>query len=164
MKIGDKVSILNDNLEGIVTSVHGDEVIFKDEHGFTYRYEKAMLVVQNASIYEHIKPVEKYSESKVSSKKHNKSHLVLDLHFDKLVKAPANYNSIERLFHQREKLLETLEFCKNNRVKKMEIIHGLGDGTVQKMVIQTLEDQTGLDFHNKDILHHQSAGIIVEFH
>lgn len=40
MKIGDKVSVVDEDLSGIVTSVNGNIVVFKDEYGFTYQYPK----------------------------------------------------------------------------------------------------------------------------
>lgn len=161
MKIGDKVSVIDEDLGGTVTSVHGEVVVFADEHGFTHQYPKDKLVQRNFSIYEGMRTEIKAEHHKIRSKKHSKSHLVLDLHFDKLVDNPLAYESFERLFLQKEKLLETIAFCRTNNLKKLEIIHGLGDGTLQKMVHDVLESQTGLDFHNKEILHHQSGSVIV---
>ena len=37
MKIGDKVSVVDEDLNGIITSVKGNIVVFKDEYGFTYQ-------------------------------------------------------------------------------------------------------------------------------
>lgn len=164
MKIGDSVSVIDEDLSGVITSVHGDMVVFKDEHGFTHRMAVSQIVQRNADWYDNIQNVEKFKEYKPKSKKHQRNHFVLDLHFEKLVDMPLDYDGFERLFIQKEKLLEALAFCRKNRLKKMEIIHGLGDGTLQKMVIDTLESQLGLDFYNKEILHHQSGAIMVEFH
>ena len=80
----------------------------------------------------------------------------------KLVDQPEKYDSFERLFIQKNKLLETLDFCKEHRIKQLEVIHGIGDGTLQKLVYDTLESQYGVTFYNKDILHHQSGAVIVE--
>lgn len=63
---------------------------------------------------------------------------------------------------KKNKLLETLDFCKEHRIKQLEVIHGIGDGTLQKLVYDTLESQCGVTFYNKDILHHQSGAVIVE--
>ena len=123
MKIGDLVSVVDENLEGSVTSVQGNVVVFKDEFGFTYQYSKEKLVQKNADIYENLKIEKKFENAPIKSKKHSNNHLVLDLHFEKLVENPADYESFERLFIQKEKLLETLEFCRKNYLKKLEIIH-----------------------------------------
>ncbi len=164
MKIGDRVSVVDEDLSGLITSVHGNIVVFKDEFGFTHQYPKEKLVPKNADLYENIKIVKKPEPKKVVSKKHNKNALVLDLHFENLVSNPNDYDSFERLFIQKEKLVETLAFCRKNNLKKLEIIHGIGDGVLQRIVFDTLESQTNIDFYNKEILHHQSGAVMVEFH
>ncbi|MEC5394700.1 Smr/MutS family protein [Bergeyella sp. RCAD1439] len=162
-KIGDEVSVLDEDLSGKITSVHGAEVVFMDEHGFTHRYLAVRLVRRNRRLYETIGAVEKPHEVKPKSQKHQKSHLVLDLHFDRLVDRPSAYSSYERLWIQRDKLLDTLDFCRRNRLKKLEVIHGVGDGTLQNMVVEVLESQTGVDFYHKEILKHQSGAVMVLF-
>ncbi|MCS3532604.1 Smr/MutS family protein [Chryseobacterium sp. JUb7] len=164
MKIGDKVSVVDEDLSGVVTSVHGNTVVFKDEYGFTYQYAKEKLVPKDVQFYEHIKVIKKAEPQKVISKKHQKNHLVLDLHFHNLVKNPSDYDSFERLFMQKEKLMEVISFCRKNNLKRLEIVHGIGDGVLQRMVLDVLESQTHLDFYNKEILHHQSGAVMVEFH
>lgn len=163
MKIGDKVSVIDDDLNGTITSVSGDTVCFRDEHGFTHQFPKKQIVVQNRDIYEDLKIEYKQEHRKNQSKKHNKNPLVLDLHFEKLVPNPNQYESFERLLIQKEKLLETLEFCRKNHLKKLEIVHGIGDGVLQSMVYDVLESQTGLEFLNRELLHHQSGAVLVHF-
>ncbi|KPH11127.1 Smr/MutS family protein [Chryseobacterium sp. ERMR1:04] len=164
MKIGDKVSVVDEDLSGMITSVHGNTVVFKDEYGFTYQYQAEKLVPNNASIYENMKVERKPEPKKVTSKKHHKNQLVLDLHFHHLVKNPNDYDSFERLFLQKEKLLEVISFCRKNNLKRLEIVHGIGDGVLQRMVMDVLESQSKLDYYHKEILHHQSGAVMVEFH
>lgn len=163
MNIGDKVSVLDEDLQGVIVSLQGEITIIRDDFGFDYQYHTDKLVLQNASLYEGLKIKDKYEYSAPKSKKHSKNEYRIDLHFHQLVKKPNEYDSFERLFLQKEKLIEALEFCRKNNIKKVEIIHGIGDGTLQKMVYEVLESQTGLDFYNKEILHHQSGVVIVEF-
>ena len=163
MKIGDKVSVLDEDLSGSVTSVHGNTVVFRDQHGFTHQYPKEKLVPQNPSIYDGLQIEMKQEHRKNFSKKHNKKPFVLDLHFESMVKNPTDYSSFERLFMQKEKLLETIDFCRRNHLKHLEIIHGIGEGTLQKMVHEVLRSQTRLEFHNNEILHHQSGSVTVRF-
>lgn len=155
---------MDEDLGGVVTSVNGNTVVFKDEYGFTYQYPKEKLVPKNAEIYENIKIVKKAEPKKTVSKKHDKNPMILDLHFENLVKNPNDYNSFERLFLQKEKLIQTINFCRKNHLKRLEIVHGIGDGTLQRMVLDVLESQTNLDFYNKEILHHQSGAVMVDFH
>ena len=164
MKIGNKVSVVDEDLSGVITSVNGNIVVFKDEYGFTYQYPKEKLVPKDGEIYENIKIIKKAEPRKVVSKKHDKSPLILDLHFQNLVKNPHDYDSFERLFLQKEKLIQTINFCRKNHLKRLEIVHGIGDGVLQNLVWDVLESQPNLDFYNKEILHHQSGAVMVEFH
>ena len=163
MKIGDSVSVVDDNLKGKVTVIKGTKMTIEDEHGFPYEYESNQLVLQNAEIYDQITTVRKEELSKPVSKKHGKKPFILDLHFEHLVKNPGDYHSFERLFRQKEKLLSILDYCRKNNLKKLEIIHGIGDGVLQQMVHEVLESQTNLEFHNKEILHHQAGTVLVYF-
>lgn len=163
MKIGDLVAAIDEDLKGVITSVKGNMIVFKDQHGFTHHFGKNEVVLQNPSIYENLQTIQKPESPKIISKKHNKNHLRLDLHFENLVKNPSSYDAFERIFLQKEKLLETLQFCRKNNLKKLEIIHGIGDGVLQKMVYDVLESQTNLEFYNKEILHDQSGSVLVTF-
>jgi len=87
--------------------------------------------------------------------------MVLDLHFDKLVKKSQEYDPWERLFIQREKLQETLNFCRANKIKNLEIIHGLGDGTLQNMVYEVLKNSTHIEFEENEFFKHSSASVKV---
>ena len=163
MKIGDKVSVIDDNLDGIVTSVHGNTVVFRDEFGFTHQFPSEKLIVRDSDIYNNIKIEKKFEYTPPKSRKHNRNHLVLDLHFEKLVDHPADYESYERLLIQREKLLDTLEFCRKNYLKKLEIIHGIGDGVLQNMVFDVLKSQMNLDFEEDEFFYHSAGSVMVNF-
>ena len=161
MKPGDAVSVIDDNLKGTITAIKGKKVTFEDEHGFPYEYNANELVIQEAEIYDQIRTVQKEEFSKPVSKKHDKKPMILDLHFENIAKNAGKVDPFERLFLQKEKLLKTLEYCRNNNLKKLEIIHGIGDGVLQQMVYDVLESQTNVEFHNKEILHHQSGTVLV---
>lgn len=163
MKIGDQVSVIDEDLKGKVTSVNGNTIVFKDEHGFTHQYKKEKLVLQVGEIYDEVKTVLKKETSKSVSKKHNKNHWVLDLHFENLVKNPSEYDSFERLFIQKQKLMETVEFCRKNKLKQLEIIHGIGEGVLQKMVYDYLIGQTNIEFEEGDFFYHSTGNVVVRF-
>lgn len=163
MKIGSKVSLIDEALEGHITSIHGNNVVFIDNHGFTHTVSKENVIVREDSLYNNIQIVEKTEVAQPKSVKHSKNQLTLDLHFENLVKTANQYNSFERLFIQKQKLLQTLDFCRDNSIKKLEIVHGIGDGTLQKMVHNVLESQTNLEFHNNAVLHQQSGSVTVFF-
>lgn len=163
MKKGDYVSVIDEDLTGTVTSIHGDEAVIMDRHGFTYRYPRSQLIVRQEEIYDAVEIVKKPEIQQKRSKKHQKDRLILDLHLENLVENPAQYSSFERLMIQKEKLTGMIDFCRTHRLKRLEIVHGIGDGVLQKMVYDVLSAQVGIDFYDKDILHHQSGAVLVNF-
>ncbi len=164
MKIGDLIAVIDEDLEGTITSVQENMICFQDEHGFNYQYPQEKVVLREKELYEGIKIKNKFEYTPPKSKKNKKNELVLDLHFEKIAPSTQNYDSFERLFLQKEKLLKMLDFCRENKIKRLEIIHGIGDGTLQQLVWRTLESQVNIDFYNKEILHEQAGSVLVEFH
>lgn len=166
MKIGDFVSVIDHDINGKIKSIKNDDVIIIDQYGFSHQFSKRDLIIRDKGFYEgHFFPERKFDLTSIKKNKssHHKNHLVLDLHFEKLVNHPHQYDSFERFFIQKEKLINTLEFCKKNRIKKLEIIHGIGDGVLQKMVYETLRNQIEIDFDDHDFFYHQSGSVIVLF-
>ena len=161
MKIGDSVSITDENLKGKIISILGEKIQIQDEHGFEYFFHQSRVVVQNEAFYHNISVIQKEETTKNISKKHANNEMVLDLHFDRLVKNPQGYDSCERLFIQKEKLQETLDFCRANKIKNLEIIHGLGDGTLQNMVYEVLKISAHIEFEENEFFKHSSASVKV---
>ena len=116
-------------------------------------------MVQNKNLYHDISVVKKEENTKNISKKHAKNEMVLDLHFDKLGKPSQGYDSWERLLIRKEKLQETLDFCRANKIKNLEIIHGLGDGTLQNMVYEVLKNSAHIEFEENEFFKHSSASV-----
>ncbi|MFC4685591.1 Smr/MutS family protein [Epilithonimonas pallida] len=163
MKIGDLVSVIDENLRGTVIKIIANQVKIEDEHGFTYNFSKDKLTIIDSELYENSPIIRKKESPKIISKKHNKAPLKLDLHFNFLVKNPADYDAFERLIIQREKLLETIDFCRKNHIKNLLIIHGIGDGVLQKMVYDVLEGLTNIEYDSDGFFYHQSGNVEVKF-
>ena len=161
MKIGDRISVIDEDLSGKIISILGDEIQLQDEHGFEYFFHQSRVVVQNEAFYHNISAIQKEETTKNISKKHAKNEMLLDLHFDRLVKNPQEYDSWERLFIQKEKLQETLDFCRANKIKNLEIVHGLGDGTLQNMVYEILKNSAHIEFEENEFFKHSSASVKV---
>lgn len=163
MKIGDWVSVIDDDLRGKISAFKGELIQIEDEHGFHYEIEKSKIVPQNHSLYEEISIVAKKEFPVKASKKNLQKPQSIDLHFEKLVSNPVEFESWERLIIQREKLIEKLEYCRNNNLKKLNIIHGIGDGVLQNMVHEVLQGFARIEYDDHDFFYHSSGNILVTF-
>ncbi|SKB85724.1 hypothetical protein SAMN05660477_01468 [Soonwooa buanensis] len=163
MKIGDAVSILDDDLRGHITSVKPNGYDVKDEFGFVYFFPKDKVLLLDKSLYDDIKVSVKKENTKPVSKKHKKEAFRIDLHFENLVKNPHDYESFERLMIQREKLQESIEFCRKHKLKRMIIIHGIGDGVLQNMVYDVIRGLADVEYDDDGFFYHQSGSIELIF-
>ena len=163
MKIGDKVSVIDEDLEGTLVSVKDKTAVFEDSHGFRHEYPLAQLVLRENLIYDEVPLTKKEETKKNISQKHQKNAMKIDLHFDQLVKNPHEYDSWERLFIQKERLIEVLDFCKANKIKRLEVVHGLGEGVLQELVYDVLRGYAGIEFEENEFFKHQSASVEVIF-
>lgn len=158
IQVGDRVSVLDEDLRGTVVQVCGGQATVEDAHGFAYHFPIGKLVPAEAEIYSASPMVTKDRTPARKGKNFGKD---IDLHITRLHPNPNSLTPEERLFIQKEHLAEALQKRRLAGIKKFEIIHGLGEGVVQQMVYDYLTGRTGLDFHDKEILREQSAAVVV---
>lgn len=161
MKTGDFVSVIDDRLKGKIISLKNNMAIIEDEHGFTHTIEKSQLVTYDNQLYDNITIAAK---DKIKSRiKKNIQYSILDLHFEKLVHQPSEYEPWERLFLQKQALLDRIDFCRENNIKTLTIIHGIGDGILQNMVYEVLKSQINIEFDSDHFFYHQSGSTQIYF-
>lgn len=163
MKTGDKVSVIDENFRGKIIAVLPLTYEVEDEFGFTYQFLKSKVVSADQDLYDNIRIIKKQETSKPISKKHNKEAFKIDLHFENLVKNPRDYDSFERLLIQKEKLNEAIEFCRKHKLKRLLIIHGIGDGVLQKMVYDIISGLPYVEYDEDGFFYHQSGNLEVKF-
>lgn len=163
MKIGDKVSLIDDNLKGKIIAISHFMIEIEDEHGFNHSIHKEKVIPVMDDFYDRIKVVVKEEPKKNTSKKHNKEAFVIDLHFDALVKDAKKYDATERLFTQKEKLISDLDFCRKHRIKRVKIIHGIGDGFLQRIVHDVVSGLPNVEYDEHHFFLHQSGSLDLIF-
>lgn len=163
MKVGDKISVIDEDFRGTIIKVFPLTYEVEDQFGFSYQFLKAKVVPADQDLYDNIKIVRKKETSKPVSKKHNKDAFKIDLHFDNLVHNSGEHDAFERLFIQKEKLIEAINFCRKHRLKRMQIIHGIGDGVVQKMVYDVISGLPNVEYDEDGFFYHQSGKVELIF-
>lgn len=157
------MSVLDENLRGIILRISDGVAVVRDEFGFDYSFSLEQLILEDSSLYDGIHIKTKPEGGKKKRSKPNDSAHRLDLHFERLVSNPREYPPDLRLWIQRDALLRKIEWCRTNAIPDLLIIHGIGDGILQKMVHETLAGMTGIEIQTDEILYHQSASVRVFF-
>ena len=163
LKRGDKIAVLDDELEGTVVSVEGECVTIETSEGFTLDFEQNELVkIEGPQDFlpndpevtsEIIKEKESFKKPKsrrVKPKERNVPPMEVDLHIEKLVRSFRNMSNHEILTLQMETAKRQLEFAIRKRISKIVFIHGVGEGILKAELDFLLGRYDNLKFYDAD--------------
>jgi len=145
IKVGDKVSVLDDPITGKVIAVQGQEVTIETEEGFDMTFSASELVVIQsddliAPSYEEVhkslqqKEVFKKKPKRpiTKPKERNVPPMEVDLHIDKLVKSTRGMTNHDMVTLQLDTAKRQLNFAIYKRIPRIVFIHGVGQGVLKE--------------------------------
>ncbi|MBS7786945.1 DNA mismatch repair protein MutS [Flavobacterium sp. CYK-55] len=144
-KLGDQVSVLDDAIDGVITTIQGDKITIETTDGFPMTYFVNQLVknLNTSDLTGSIKSfnAQKIQEQKEAPLKHKQPVSVrqkgeipppeFDLHIEKLVKNHKILSNYQILNLQIETAQRHVEFAIRNRIPKIVFIHGVGEGVLK---------------------------------
>jgi dsDNA-specific endonuclease/ATPase MutS2 len=157
---GDKVSVLDDALNGVVLSVQNNEVSIETEDGFVMTYFVNELIKINDTS-DLSKGILSFNSNQIKKEKEepkarifvkdNKAKYEIpapefDLHIEKLVPSFKGMSNYDILTLQTETAKRHLEFAIRNRIPKIVFIHGVGEGILKAELNFLLGRYDTIDF------------------
>ncbi len=157
IKPGTKVSILDENAQGVVLKVNSDNITVEID-GFEYDYPHEKIVFSediNLTGDTLIKDYKKetnhtsnHEKKEVSYDKKMKGQVMrLDLHFHE-IHATDGYNNFDKMNIQLDYFKKQFEIAIEKRFKKVTAIHGKGEGILKKEVRNILQEYDKIIFHD----------------
>jgi dsDNA-specific endonuclease/ATPase MutS2 len=142
---GDKVSVLDEAINGVVVSVKDKEVTIETEDGFmmTFFVNELLKVNVSSNLMDsisriNVSEVAKEKEIpkarsfvKERKDKYEISAPEFDLHIEKLVPNKRGMSNYDILTLQSETAKRHIEFAIRNRIPKIVFIHGVGEGILK---------------------------------
>jgi len=141
---GDKVTVLDDAMDGIVTFVDGKQITVLTTDGFELKFESKELLkidgdelkmgIGNTPVSLILKEKEMPKPRSFVKEKKSKKELPapeFDLHIEKLVKNFRGMSNYDILTLQTETAQRHIEFSIRNRIPKIVFIHGVGEGILK---------------------------------
>jgi dsDNA-specific endonuclease/ATPase MutS2 len=139
---GDKVSVLDDVIDGIVTDVNQSRITIETTDGFMLTYNSNELIkigssdemTFNFNKSSVISEKEVARPNYINKEKKSKKEVPVpefDLHIEKLVKNYKHMNNFDILTIQTETAKRHIEFAIRNRIPKIVFIHGVGEGVLK---------------------------------
>lgn len=142
---GDKVSVLDDDFNGVVLSVKNNEITIETADGFvmTYLVNELIKVNETSILENNIKSFnsnlvkqQKEIEKPRSFVKERKIKGEIpppefDLHIEKLAKNFRSMSNFDILNLQMDTAKRHIDFAIRNRIPKIVFIHGVGEGILK---------------------------------
>ncbi len=142
---GDKVSVLDEDLSGVIVKINQDVCSVETLDGFLIDFFAHQLVKMNNSSELKVKAFDKASIHKVLSDKKSKKRtsvkvkakerfepkMEVDLHIHQLTKGYRSMSNHDMLTLQLETAKRQLNFAIAKRIQKVVFIHGVGAGVLK---------------------------------
>lgn len=157
---GDKVAVLDEAINGVVLTVKGQEVTIETDEGFVMQFNENELVKTGGedNLMDSVKGIntEAINKEKAIPKprsfvkeKREKGNVPVpefDLHIEKLVKNKHGMSNYDILTLQAETAQRHIEFAIKNRIPKIVLIHGVGEGILKAELDFLLGRYDNIDF------------------
>jgi len=144
-EVGDRVSVLDDVIRGVVVEVQNDQISIKTNDDFMMTFFVNELVKENTTnelnnfnksdashkIKIDTTPTRQQKNFVFKSDKRDKGAPEFDLHIEKLVKNFRGMSNFDILTIQLETAQRHVEFALKNRIPKIVLIHGVGEGILK---------------------------------
>ncbi|MFP5470490.1 MAG: Smr/MutS family protein [Bacteroidia bacterium] len=154
-KVGDKVRFLHEVGEGIILNINGQSALVENNDGFEQEYALSALVLsakdEDYEIDEHqinskLQENDFKRKSEALDKKFNhiKSKLTdmmeIDLHIENLIDSHKGMQNYQILEVQMANFRRSLNSAISRRLKKMVVIHGVGEGVLKQEIRKELKE------------------------
>ncbi len=157
---GDRVSVLDEAINGVVISVKNTEVSIETEDGFLMTFfVNELIKINNAN--ELNNAIRSFNTQSIAKEKEipkprsfvkerkNKPYFSapeFDLHIEKLVPNHRGMSNYDILTLQSETAKRHLDFAIRNRIPKIVLIHGVGEGILKAELDFLLGRYDNIDF------------------
>ncbi len=163
MKIGDKVSVLDEVVSGVITAIQEDKITILTSDGFEVQYNEKELVIDNNEYSEiEIMPwdiSEIISEKETKNNKNSKRikpkerklpPMEVDLHIHQLVPKTQGLDNFDILTIQLNTVKRQLDFAFSKKIQRIVFIHGIGEGVLRTELEFLLKRYDNLKFYDAD--------------
>lgn len=161
-EIGDKVSVLDEAIDGEVIAIKNNEITIETTDKFVMTYfVNELIKINNTNDLKSIirsetllrksidiQPQKKQNIPRFKSDKVEKGVPEFDLHIEKLVKNPKGMNNFDILTIQTETAKRHIEFAIKNRIPKIVFIHGVGEGVLKAELDFMLKRYENISFQD----------------
>lgn len=163
MNIGDKVSVLDDAISGVVSEINGKNITIVTSDGFELDFLEKELIVIDGSLSKRAlaqmdlpailseKQQQKPGKTKrIKPKERTQPAMEVDLHIHQLVPKSKYLSNYDILTIQMDTAKRQLEFAISKRIQRVVFIHGVGEGVLRTELEYLFGRYDNLKFYDAD--------------
>lgn len=163
-KLGDTVAFIDEPGGGEIIRIEGTTFIVLTKDGFEEPCQARELILRKSFSVGEVRakePVRNRPHS-AESQKYQPNKLEADLHFAALVDFPKNFSAFEKLQIQLREARKTIDKARRGGIKKVILIHGVGQGRLKEEVHSMLERMDKLAFYDANFAEYGAGATEVE--
>ncbi|NJB72358.1 dsDNA-specific endonuclease/ATPase MutS2 [Saonia flava] len=161
-KIGERVEVLDDTIEGIVMGIDGASILVETDDGFHMSFSPEELIGKSsgtkirvtnfevAQIKKEKESNKKPNRQVVKPKERNAPKMEVDLHIHQLAKFTKGMSNHEMLNLQLETAKRQLDFAIRKRIQKVVFIHGVGEGILKEELYYLFKRYDNVKYYDAD--------------
>jgi len=164
-KIGDVVAFLDEPGTGTIIAIDNETAEVACDHGFNEFYAFSSLILRKAMVIGEVIRKDRPKAPRANAAKGSTplaNMLEIDLHFEALVDFPKNFNAHEKLQIQLREANKTLTKARNAGIRKVILIHGVGQGRLREELYTLLERMDKLRFYDANYARYGKGATEVE--
>lgn len=163
-KVGDKVSVLDDNISGMITKISGNCITVESSDEFEFEFEAHELIIskeQNISsgffseqsfedIIKEKEILKKRNIPKIKPKERTQPAMEVDLHIHQITNSFKHLSNYDMLTLQMDTAKRQLEFAIRKRIQKVVFIHGVGEGILKTELEYLFDKYDNIKYYDAD--------------
>jgi hypothetical protein len=164
-KVGDVVAFLDDPGTGTIIAIKAEVAEVACDYGFNDFFPIKSLILRQALVIGEVIKKDRPMPSKApvfKGKAPLPNLIEVDLHFEELVDFPKNFNAHEKLQIQLREVRKTLVRAQSGGIKRVVLIHGVGQGRLREEIYTLLERMDKLRFYDADYARYGKGATEVE--
>ncbi len=169
-QINEKVTFLSEEGFGFIRGVDAKgRYIVEDENGFerVFISDHLVKIVSTAFTEPQIEHLRSLENKKMKTPKAANEHTVevdweIDLHIENLLEDHRGMSNFEIVSHQLKSLQSFVRKAHNQRIRKITIIHGVGEGVLKEEVRVFLQKIPGTVMYDADFRVYGQGATVVE--